>query len=111
PPKGPPAGSFSFAAMGRVAGRNGPVPPREIGAARCTADGQVFFARWTVRGVAQAGSAPGLGPGGRRFESCHPDHTAAGIIPRPVRAAIRPRAFSTFAASGPVAQLDRAPAF
>lgn len=26
------------------------------------------------REVAQAGSAPGLGPGGRRFESCLPDH-------------------------------------
>jgi hypothetical protein len=26
-----------------------------------------------VRDVAQPGSAPGLGPGGRRFESCHPD--------------------------------------
>ncbi len=26
------------------------------------------------RDVAQLGSAPGLGPGGRRFESCHPDH-------------------------------------
>ncbi len=26
-----------------------------------------------VREVAQAGSAPGLGPGGRRFESCLPD--------------------------------------
>ena len=25
------------------------------------------------RGVAQSGSAPGLGPGGRRFESCRPD--------------------------------------
>ena len=25
------------------------------------------------RGVAQPGSAPGLGPGGRRFESCRPD--------------------------------------
>ena len=25
------------------------------------------------REVAQAGSAPGLGPGGRRFESCLPD--------------------------------------
>ena len=25
------------------------------------------------RGVAQLGSASGLGPGGRRFESCHPD--------------------------------------
>lgn len=27
----------------------------------------------TEREVAQAGSAPGLGPGGRRFESCLPD--------------------------------------
>ena len=27
------------------------------------------------REVAQAGSAPGLGPGGRRFESCLPDRT------------------------------------
>lgn len=26
-----------------------------------------------LRDVAQSGSAPGLGPGGRRFESCHPD--------------------------------------
>ena len=27
-----------------------------------------------ARGVAQSGSAPGLGPGCRRFESCLPDH-------------------------------------
>jgi hypothetical protein len=27
-----------------------------------------------LRGVAQSGSAPGLGPGGRRFESSLPDH-------------------------------------
>jgi hypothetical protein len=26
------------------------------------------------RGVAQLASAPGLGPGGRRFKSSHPDH-------------------------------------
>ena len=26
------------------------------------------------RGMAQSGSAPGLGPGGRKFESCCPDH-------------------------------------
>ena len=26
------------------------------------------------RGVAQPGSAPGLGPGGREFESLRPDH-------------------------------------
>lgn len=29
------------------------------------------------RGVAQSGSAPGLGPGGRRFESCRPDKDEA----------------------------------
>ncbi len=29
--------------------------------------------RWS-RGVAQPGSAPGLGPGGRRFEPSRPDH-------------------------------------
>lgn len=28
---------------------------------------------FAIRGVAQPGSAPGLGPGGRRFESCRPD--------------------------------------
>ena len=26
------------------------------------------------RGLAQSGSAPRLGPGGRKFESCSPDH-------------------------------------
>ena len=31
-----------------------------------------------IREVAQAGSAPGLGPGGRRFESCLPDKTGQG---------------------------------
>ena len=31
------------------------------------------------RGVAQAGSAPGLGPGGRRFESCLPDQKASHL--------------------------------
>ena len=29
------------------------------------------------RGVAQSGSAPRLGRGGRRFESCLPDHEKA----------------------------------
>ena len=29
---------------------------------------------YALRGVAQSGSAPGLGPGGRRFESCRPDN-------------------------------------
>ena len=28
----------------------------------------------TDRGVAQPGSASGLGPEGRRFKSCRPDH-------------------------------------
>jgi hypothetical protein len=28
---------------------------------------------WLPRGVAQSGSAPGWGPGGRRFKSCLPD--------------------------------------
>jgi hypothetical protein len=28
----------------------------------------------SIRGVAQSGSAPGSGPGGRRFESSRPDH-------------------------------------
>jgi hypothetical protein len=32
-----------------------------------------FGVKTEVREVAQAGSAPGLGPGGRRFESCLPD--------------------------------------
>ena len=33
-----------------------------------------IFANYSIRGVAQSGSAPGLGPGCRRFESFHPDH-------------------------------------
>ena len=32
-----------------------------------------FALAFWKRGVAQSGSAPGLGPGGRRFESCRPD--------------------------------------
>ena len=34
---------------------------------------RTFAAHSPDREVAQAGSAPGLGPGGRRFESCLPD--------------------------------------
>lgn len=37
------------------------------------------------RGVAQPGSAPGLGPGGRRFESCRPDATKKILIVVAVR--------------------------
>ena len=33
-----------------------------------------------IRGVAQSGSAPGLGPGGRRFESCRPDKKRRMLI-------------------------------
>ena len=32
------------------------------------------------RGVAQFGRAPGLGPGGRRFESCRSDHLKARLL-------------------------------
>lgn len=35
-----------------------------------------FFAH---RGLAQLASAPGLGPGGHRFESCNPDHCCQSI--------------------------------
>ena len=38
------------------------------------------YNRVVRRGVAQFGSAPGLGPGGRRFESCRPDHVRASFI-------------------------------
>lgn len=34
---------------------------------------------WLRRGVAQLGSAPALGAGGRRFKSCHPDHFLSPI--------------------------------
>ncbi len=37
------------------------------------ADGFRLTLKVLVRGVAQLGRAPGLGPGGRRFESYHPD--------------------------------------
>ena len=30
--------------------------------------------KYSIRGVAQSGSASGLGPEGRRFKSCRPDH-------------------------------------
>ena len=52
------------------------------------------------RGVAQPGSAPGLGPGCREFESLHPD-------------LCRWLMFKLIHAKHdvPVAQLDRAPAF
>ena len=33
-----------------------------------------LFSTKASRGVAQPGSAPVLGTGGRKFESCRPDH-------------------------------------
>ena len=33
-----------------------------------------------LRDVAQFGSASGLGPEGRRFESCHPDHFFLKVV-------------------------------
>ena len=38
------------------------------------------LARHFFREVAQLGSAPGLGPGGRRFKYCLPDHLKIGAI-------------------------------
>lgn len=35
---------------------------------------QIFISHGSFRGVAQFGSATGLGPVGRRFESCYPDY-------------------------------------
>ncbi len=42
------------------------------------------------RGIAQSGSAPGLGPGGRKFESCCPDHCRSAAE-RPVPEALEDR--------------------
>src|SRR4051794_31942904 len=45
-----------------------------------------------IRGVAQSGSAPGWGPGGRRFKSCLPDFGKAlqsGAFPRSRRGRTR----------------------
>ena len=33
----------------------------------------------TNRNIAQSGSAPALGAGGRKFESCYSDHYYAGV--------------------------------
>ena len=38
-------------------------------------DNLIYF-----RDVAQLGSAPRLGRGGRRFESCHPDHLKSTLL-------------------------------
>ena len=51
------------------------------------------------RGIAQSGSASGLGPEGREFESLCPDHFKYLILPR------------LDILNAPVAHLDRASAF
>jgi hypothetical protein len=58
-----------FAKLSYVSKRTAGSNPA-LTAASALAPGQIFF---KFREVAQAGSAPGLGPGGRRFESCLPD--------------------------------------
>src|SRR5918992_4572583 len=45
------------------------------------------------RDVAQPGSAPDWGSGGRGFESCHPDQINQGVAARPSQAG--PRCFAT----------------
>ena len=43
-----------------------------------------------IRGVAQPGSASGLGPEGRRFKSCRPDHIMKkAIIFKPSKTAMQ----------------------
>ena len=49
---------------------------------------QWFFVIFTRRGVAQRGSAPALGAGGRRFKSCRPDHYLFHQVFRPVKTSI-----------------------
>ena len=62
--------------------------------------------------------APGLGPGGRRFESCHPDSCGCSSVvehqPSKLDMWVRfpsPALASIFDADVFVAQLDRATAF
>ena len=40
----------------------------------------VYEAQIPCRGIAQPGSAPVLGTGGRKFESCYPDHRNLSVI-------------------------------
>ena len=47
--------------------------PRAVGSSP-TAPANLLEISYHLRGVAQFGSATGLGPVGRGFKSCHPDH-------------------------------------
>ena len=58
------------------------------------------------RGVAQLGRAHALGAGGRRFESCRPDHSSNFKMN-----AMNLKSRAGFLFYAPVAQLDRASAF
>ena len=46
---------------------------------------QSFFRLFLRRGVAQSGSASGLGPEGREFESLRPDHFFGIYLPLHVK--------------------------
>src|SRR5215510_3099994 len=57
-----------------------------------TAAGITRPARWHSRSVAQPGSAPRSGRGGRRFKSCHSDHYLKRLAPaRQPKGAVAPR--------------------
>ena len=79
------AAAAAAAAVGAVAGaaRAARRPPAQAASA-----GGICRRLVPPRGVAQSGSAPGWGPGGRRFKSCLPDYESpakAGFsgLPRP----------------------------
>ena len=58
-----------------------PNRPRPRGSGRLRVTSSSAARRITgPRGVAQSGSAPGWGPGGRRFKSCLPDQTEAPLM-------------------------------
>ena len=69
PPASPPEVRFTGASRAKCCGCTG--------AFQALRAGSIPVARSDVRaprGVAQSGSAPGWGPGGRRFKSCLPDY-------------------------------------
>ena len=47
--------------------------------AQCACMDLLHFSFWVCRGVAQPGSAPAWGAGGRKFESSRPDHKTKKI--------------------------------
>ena len=69
------AGAAHAAAGQRQAAREGLAAAEPLNALRASAARTIA----TVRGVAQPGSATGLGPVGRRFESSHPDQRRIAV--------------------------------